>query len=373
MKIIVKLSTLLLASFLVCTCSSSETSEKDSTRAIIKIQLDSDESISKEKLFIDPKFIPLDTTGGGVIGGVGKVIFDKNKFYILDVVGRSVMVFDESGKFLRKIGNPGEGPATINIIYDFQINKFTGLVELLSPKGGIVSYNFENDKYSDLFTLKNKLPSINYMSNINEDLVVFYSKFSDYRLNYYSRSSDEIVFSELKNNYKNAVNMVHISPFIDGEKSKRYIDYYDGTLYDIYESGAVQTEIIYHNVNPVSGSLIPENTVKPNMVKKFLSENSIVYPIVNWTEFKNKKIFLILLDGSSFQIINCDTEKNLCKSVGDKFNVPIMPFATKVGDKNIGLIYNHSHLSGFFPNSISLDEESKYSVIAGENPILFKY
>ncbi len=65
------------------------------------------------------EYIQLETTPASLISNIDKIQTKDGKMYILDIRSSSLLVFDMSGKFIRKIGNKGNGPGEHIGIHDF--------------------------------------------------------------------------------------------------------------------------------------------------------------------------------------------------------------------------------------------------------------
>lgn len=65
--------------------------------------------------------IPLETTDESLLSNIGRLIFHKGHFYILDGTRRGIFVFDEKGRFVRKIGKQGGGPGEYSRISFFDV------------------------------------------------------------------------------------------------------------------------------------------------------------------------------------------------------------------------------------------------------------
>ena len=88
------------------------------------IDLDMSEQleIRTSDIFKYVKTIILETSDECIIGRVSEMqIFDM-KIYILDRIGRSLLVFDMEGRFIRRIGRLGRGPGEYASILDFTID-----------------------------------------------------------------------------------------------------------------------------------------------------------------------------------------------------------------------------------------------------------
>ena len=95
--------------------SCKETSNNKNYGSIPEIVYDSDnlaDSIDISEI-IDSTFfriIPLETNNTSLIGKMSKLFFKHNRFYILDQMQKSIIVFDERGKFIFKFNASGKGP-----------------------------------------------------------------------------------------------------------------------------------------------------------------------------------------------------------------------------------------------------------------------
>ena len=63
--------------------------------------------------------IPLETTDECLLSNIDRLTFYKGHFYILDGMRRHIFVFDEAGRFVRKIGKQGNGPGEYSAILFF--------------------------------------------------------------------------------------------------------------------------------------------------------------------------------------------------------------------------------------------------------------
>ena len=71
-------------------------------------------------LFGESRFIPLmEIAEIDALASIDKVIEHKNKFFVLDKKKSNILVFDQSGKFLNKVGIRGGGPKEYESIFDF--------------------------------------------------------------------------------------------------------------------------------------------------------------------------------------------------------------------------------------------------------------
>lgn len=79
-----------------------------------------DENTNLSSIVTIKNIIPLETNDNSVIGNLGKILKVKNRIYVL-FNRNTLLVFDEKGKFLQKIGSLGQGPGEYQLIGDFDV------------------------------------------------------------------------------------------------------------------------------------------------------------------------------------------------------------------------------------------------------------
>ncbi len=88
--------------------------QKPQTDGAIFVDLDRPEKVSLFDYFRSIELIPLETSSDVLIAGIMKMIVYQDKYYALDKNQCIIFVFDETGKFLYKIGKRG-GKASENM------------------------------------------------------------------------------------------------------------------------------------------------------------------------------------------------------------------------------------------------------------------
>lgn len=107
----------------------------------ILVDLDQPEKASLFDYFRSIEVIPLETSSDILIQGITKVVAHQDYYYALDKPLCLIFVFDKTGKFLFKIGTRGQGAGEYAFIEDFNINPFSGNIEILEPYGRIHTYD----------------------------------------------------------------------------------------------------------------------------------------------------------------------------------------------------------------------------------------
>lgn len=74
-----------------------------------------------------------------------KVIEYKEKYYVLDKKKSNILVFNNNGVFLSKIGKRGGGPGEYQSIFDFDIDTKNGQILLLDNQTELLFYNTKNE------------------------------------------------------------------------------------------------------------------------------------------------------------------------------------------------------------------------------------
>lgn len=90
-----------------------------------------DSCINYSSIFSNVKTIILETNKDPFVGSISKLmVFDKFLF-ILDSQTKSLLVFDDTGKFVQKIGAFGRGPGEYTRVFDFTIDTDNRIIYLL--------------------------------------------------------------------------------------------------------------------------------------------------------------------------------------------------------------------------------------------------
>jgi hypothetical protein len=145
-----------------------------------------DDFISKVEI------INLETTRESLIKSITKAEFFSEMWFVKDLY-EGVFVFDKSGDFLFRVGAKGRGPGEYLYISDFNINRFTSNIELLTNNGNIIIYNLEGDY---LGTIHNPSLEVSHFMIVDDDLILFSHQSLNTVVTLFSRK-DERVIKEL--------------------------------------------------------------------------------------------------------------------------------------------------------------------------------
>lgn len=143
---------------LITSCTSPSPDEEIST-IIIPENIDSDLYLTD--LTSSVHRIQLETNEHALLGTIKDVKFFNNKYYIND--GNQILVFDNKGDFLLKLGQNGDGPGEYGIIYSMAIDNHSNLIYISSVRKLIVFS--ANHKYITEKKYPMLLPYINIVDN----------------------------------------------------------------------------------------------------------------------------------------------------------------------------------------------------------------
>jgi hypothetical protein len=168
----------------------------------IRVDIDRIQKISFFDIFSRATIIPLETSERSLIRDIRKVIPFNDKFYILDYPNAEILFFDESGRFLHKISDRGNGPNQYINISDFDIDLSRDILICLSPVNNTM---YEYD-LSGNFLRKYKLPNIsgayNGLKYLTPDTIVYWTFDYSNRIKFYSKNKECIIketFPEVEN------------------------------------------------------------------------------------------------------------------------------------------------------------------------------
>jgi len=97
----------------------------------------------------DIEFVPLEMTDESIVGGVTKIKFYKNYMIFWDGQTRSIFIFDDKGKYIRKISRVGKGPGEYSGINDFCVHPQTGMITIATDSRKIITYSFDLKEFKE--------------------------------------------------------------------------------------------------------------------------------------------------------------------------------------------------------------------------------
>jgi hypothetical protein len=160
----------------------------------IRVDLDMEENlVSYKDIFSKIEIIPLETNDESVFGGRPEYLRVRKdaSYYIFPRRSESIVVFDSTGAFIKHINKRGQGPGEYSEISDFNFNRFTGNLEILSSRGYVYIYDSTGVNYIETIKISE---SANEFANLTDDIYVFYSHFRENnKIFFFSKKQGKIV------------------------------------------------------------------------------------------------------------------------------------------------------------------------------------
>lgn len=147
--------------------------------------------------------VELELTDNSLISRIRRAVWDEDYIIIVDL--SNVLLFDNNGKFIRKIGSKGQGPGEYTYIRDLTVD-FKNKHVYIATSGKILCYDFEGNYQNEYSNNVDLL----YMNFINGELMIINesSEKGDegkirrsvlYKANKYSRIIDSIEIRKVVN------------------------------------------------------------------------------------------------------------------------------------------------------------------------------
>jgi len=160
----------------------------------VVVDFDNLDKISWSDIFEDLELIPLATKDDCLISQIDKIVFHNDRYYVFDRKQYKVFIFDNSGRFLFKIDNRGQGPGEYPFLDDIQINPYTNHLELLCAMGFVYEYDLSGKHIKTIRVTDDYLRAVHGFVTINTNTILFFAAFHHpYRLVYYDIEKKKIV------------------------------------------------------------------------------------------------------------------------------------------------------------------------------------
>ena len=110
---------------------------------VLNFEAQSTSTFFSDRIFGKTEMIPLETLDNCLVGSEPIVLrLDQHHFFIQDYQNLVVFRFDRTGKYINSIGSLGMGPGEYPEIFDVGINPDTQVVEILTPPGKMMRYDY---------------------------------------------------------------------------------------------------------------------------------------------------------------------------------------------------------------------------------------
>lgn len=186
---------LIVICFAMCT-------QKPQLDDAIFVDLDSPVKASLFDYFHSVELIPLETSPEVLIVGISKIITQQDKYYVLDKNQSIIFVFDKMGKFVFKIAKKGQGAGEYVFIQDFNINPFSGNLEILEAYGNVHVYDLSGNYIETKQITFPGFRVVHTLSAINSHTHVFITKYQPKKIIYYNLEKQKLLHEEFEENWR---------------------------------------------------------------------------------------------------------------------------------------------------------------------------
>lgn len=245
---------------------------------ILNIELD---HVYPTKHFTIDEIIKLETNESSAIGFCWKILQFKSNYYLLDSQQRDIKIFNKDGTYLNKIRNIGKGEHEYISIADMNINPWMDALEILDPRGKLLSYDLKKTIYNPDINF----PNINQVSNFhwyNSDKMVLHSFYQDSLLRLYDKSNNKIEWTKLKSEWvrTGTASTFARSPFWKYSDSLYYLDQNTSTIYRVNDQGISKRYTIFYGENNFEYVEIQNIASSIENMDHYLAEKNKAFPIM---------------------------------------------------------------------------------------------
>ncbi|MCF8360947.1 MAG: 6-bladed beta-propeller [Prolixibacteraceae bacterium] len=124
MKVLLKIFVILLLLPIISCSKKSVVQSKINRNELVEIKMPRSYKLDSNpnEIIKEITFLPLENSDLCQIVDPNKVVFNENRYYVLDFL-KALYVFDNEGNYLHQIGNKGKGPGEFIEIRDFDISR----------------------------------------------------------------------------------------------------------------------------------------------------------------------------------------------------------------------------------------------------------
>lgn len=362
----------IIASLALVACNPEKTVES------CKVKLEVNDNLSIHELFSEIELIPLSSPDSIVIDFIiSKTVFHDKYVYILNPRLTTLFIFDHKGRYINKL-EKGEGPDNFLALLDYNINRFTGNLEILT-QNKILIYDNIGEKLLSVQRINTpRMPDC--FMNIDRDNDVLFCQLTDKKILLYNRTDNLVVDSlyEMPRYIYNTLLGYNASPFYLYNDTVHFLQGYDGSQFTL-------------NINDGKGNISLHSKwdfgIESFSYKKLEPNKSISDYLKDCKEFSKKKPlgFFSCAENSRYKIANFwykETPLTLIYDKNDGKNIIIEKFKEEIDfgfshiDENYCYLLVPMNDIHSVVNESILNQTNKdilNSLNEEDNPVIVKY
>lgn len=292
-------------------------------------------------------YVPLESKEECLMGNVSKIIYRNGTFFLGDLrFGKSVLAFDEEGKFKYKLHKEGYAPGEYEQPIDFVINEENEIVILDAGIRKIVRYDL-NGKFIKEYPLSFTAFSF---EQINKNSYAFSTGNT-----IQGSIKDRVVVTDttfkIINSYLPIGNLNNIRDLPHTEFSKSNDLYFfpslSNKIYNINEKEITEFYSVDFGSRGIPEYLFDEK-ISPMEFQKEMRENNYSYLLQNLQVVDDKLTFSFASDGGSVRVFYSLKTKNMYSGSFIVNNIDLLPLPTYLYQKDkylFGIIEPYTILS----------------------------
>lgn len=324
--------------------------------------------------------IYLENTSEALIGNIDKIVYNNERFYILDrSIAKKVLVFDSSGKFLFKIGALGGGPGEFVEVTSFTIDNRNDMLYVYDCTNLSISKFDKDGKFIETIVVDFYAMNVEF----HNDRFVYYTNYTESKKGPYNiivtDMNGNVVSRQFPFKEKSSMHGFSNTCFHQSDGELRLVQGFDNEIYGFDEDKAYPKFQLLFKGKPISIANFPDF----DQLEDYLMEHSRVVDFYN--ESDDLIYFLYFDRGKTHNCFYFKQSGDL--RVGSLQNdlelLPFTPMAFMKGNKLIGYIktedvkYTHDYIVQH-PTEFPDDQIHNFNKIAqgvelSDNPIISIY
>lgn len=199
-------------------------------------------SLDLDRIIDSAYYVKLETKPDCLIGSIDKILFFNDKILIIENLQRmSVLMFTDSGRFVKKIGTEGRGPGEYTSLRDVALDTKNKRIVFLDGRGGKLLFydldgNFVNHQKLYYFPLKlSILADGSYLYHQARSINLHIPSITEYNL-LFSKSDQNITGKAISYSYRDkykSFSMGSLHSFNISENSVIFCPPYSNEIYKI--------------------------------------------------------------------------------------------------------------------------------------------
>ena len=217
-----------IVAFLAFVACSSKNAVEDCK---VKLEINSDYSV--HELFSEIELIPLESPDSIVVDFIiSKTVFHNGYVYILNPRLTTLFIFDQDGHYVNKL-EKGDGPDSFLSLLDYNINRFTGNLEILTQNRILIYDNIGKELLSVQKIATPRMPDC--FMNIDRNNDVLFCQLTDKKILFYNRTDNLVTDSlyEMPRYIYNTLLGYNASPFYLYNDTVHFLQGYDGSQFTL--------------------------------------------------------------------------------------------------------------------------------------------